>query len=90
MPRYKLRDEAGKDVGQIRLGDAPIREGDDLFRGGGRTFRVLAVMSADDESSVYAGCSKSSGGTSLCVKRGRGRRKARRRRHIASAPGSAR
>lgn len=55
MPRYKLRDEAGEDVGQMRLSDMPIRVGDDLFRGGGRTLRVLAVMSAEDESSVYAG-----------------------------------
>lgn len=55
MPKYRLFDADGNDVGEVRLGDVPFNSGDDIFLGPGNTLRVLEVLSVDEPDSPYAG-----------------------------------
>jgi hypothetical protein len=55
VPKYRLFDADGNDIGEMRLGDVPFNPGDAIFLGPGRTLRVLDVLPVDEPGSPYAG-----------------------------------
>jgi hypothetical protein len=55
MPKYRLFDPDGNDMGEMRLGDVPWKPGDEIFLGPDRTLRVLDVLPVDEDESIYAG-----------------------------------
>lgn len=55
MPKYRLFDADGSDMGEMRLGDVPFRPGDEIFLRPGKTLRVIDVLPVDEEDSTYAG-----------------------------------
>jgi hypothetical protein len=55
MPKYRLFDADGNDIGEMRLGDVPFRAGDEIFLGPGKTLRVLDVVPVEEEDSPYVG-----------------------------------
>jgi hypothetical protein len=55
MPKYRLHDADGNDMGEMRLGDVPFNPGDEIFLGPGKSLRVLAVVPVEEEGSPYAG-----------------------------------
>jgi hypothetical protein len=48
-------DVDGGDLGEMRLGDLPIKVDEEMFLGPGRRFRVLDVVPVDEEDPPYAG-----------------------------------
>ena len=54
MPKYRLYDADGADLGEISLGDATWRPGDEIFVGPGKRLRVLEVVEVEEESSPFA------------------------------------
>jgi hypothetical protein len=49
MPKYRLHDAEGNDMGEMLLGDVPFRPGDEIFLGPGRKLRVLDVVPLEEE-----------------------------------------
>jgi hypothetical protein len=45
----------GGDLGEMRLGDVPIKVEEEIFLGPGRRLRVLDVVPVEEEDSPYAG-----------------------------------
>ena len=41
MPKYRLFDADGTDLGEMRLGDATWKPGDEIFMGPGKTLRII-------------------------------------------------
>ena len=55
MPKYRLYDADGNDLGDMRLGDVPWKPGDVIFLGPGKTLRVLDVVPVEEGDSPYVG-----------------------------------
>jgi hypothetical protein len=55
MPKYRLFDADGNDMGEMRLGYVTWRPGDDIYLGPDKTLRVLDVLPVDEPDSPYAG-----------------------------------
>jgi hypothetical protein len=55
MPKYRLYDVDGADTGEMRLGDLPIKPGEEIFLGPGRRLRVLDVIPVEEEDAPYVG-----------------------------------
>ena len=53
MPKYRLYDADGNDLGEIRLGDVPWKPGDEIFLGAGKRLKVLDVVAVEDEDSPH-------------------------------------
>jgi hypothetical protein len=59
MFTYRLHLEDGSDVGEATY-PSMVKVGEELFFGGGQRFRVLDVVSFDEEDeSVFGGCYRS-------------------------------
>lgn len=58
MPLYRLVDADGNDLGEMRLGDVPMRPDDVVYLGPGRWLRVLDVVPMEEELAVYDGLLK--------------------------------
>ncbi len=58
MPKYRLYDVDGGDLGEMRLGDVPIKVGEEIFLGPGRRLRVVDVGPVEEEGSPYVGLLK--------------------------------
>jgi hypothetical protein len=54
MPKYRLFDVDGGDLGEMRLGDVPIKVDEEIFLGPGR-LRVLDVVPVEEEGSPFTG-----------------------------------
>jgi len=54
MPRYRLLDVDGEDVGEIDLADPP-KTGDDIFADVGRRLRVVTVLPTTDPTRPFNG-----------------------------------
>ena len=54
MPKYRLHDIEGNDIGEMRLGDVRFNPGDEIFLGPGKTLRVLDVVPVEEPDSPYA------------------------------------
>jgi hypothetical protein len=55
MPKYRLFDVDGGDLGEMRLGDVPIKVGEEIFLGPCRRLRVLDVVPVEEEDSPFVG-----------------------------------
>ena len=55
MPKYRLLDADGNDLGEVRLGDVPWKPGDEIFLGAGKRLRVLDVVPVEEGDSPYVG-----------------------------------
>jgi hypothetical protein len=54
VPKYRLFDVDGGDLGEMRLGDLPIKVDEEIFLGPGRRLRVLDIVPVEEEESPYA------------------------------------
>ena len=54
MPKYRLYDADGNDLGEESLGDATWKPGDEIFLGPGKRLKVLEVVEVEEESSPFA------------------------------------
>jgi hypothetical protein len=55
MPKYRLFDVDGGDLGEMRLGDVPIKVDELIFLGPGKQLRVLDLVPVEEDGSPYAG-----------------------------------
>ena len=53
MPKYRLFDADGNDLGEMRLGDAPWKPGDEIFLGAGKRLKVLDVVPVNEDGAKY-------------------------------------
>jgi hypothetical protein len=53
MPKYRLHDADGNDMGEMRLGDVPFNPGDEILLRPGKKLRVLDVAPVEEEDSPY-------------------------------------
>ena len=53
MAKYRLFDDAGNELGEMRLGDAPWKSGDENFLAAGKRLMVLDGVAVEEDGSPF-------------------------------------